>query len=466
MEYKEITASDAEKILAKQQAFFDSQSTKDIDFRIQQLQILRNGISQYESKIEEALQLDLGKHPFEAYLTEIGFVLGSIDEMMKNVKEWAKPEKVNTPLIMCPAKGYIISEPYGSALIIGPYNYPFQLLIEPLIGAMTAGNCAVLKPSELAPHTAAVVTAMITEFFDPNYICAVEGSVDTNTALLALPFDYIFFTGSVAVGKIVMRAAAENLVPVTLELGGKSPVIVDESANLKVAAKRIIWGKTMNAGQTCVAPDYLMVHAAVKDALIAEMIAAIQEYFGTDSKESQSFGRIINARHFARIKGMIDHDREHILYGGNTDEVERYIEPTLIDADFEHPATMTEEIFGPVLPVLTYRDLNQAIKEIKRRPKPLALYLFTENEKNKEKVLQETSSGGACINDVIMHLANPNLPFGGVGSSGLGAYHGKTSFATFSHKKSILTKTTKINLPLTVPPYSNQMLKNLKFVMK
>lgn len=461
----ELTSQEVAKILKLHSDFFDTQATKSLDFRIVQLKKLKAGIAKYESRISAALNIDLGKSEFESYTTEIGFLYNSIEEALINLKKWAKPKTVRSPIYLFPASGSVMYEPYGTVLIIGPYNYPFQLLIEPLVGVIAAGNCAVLKPSEVSPHVAAIVSEMIADVFDANYIRAIEGNVQTTASLINADFDYIFFTGSVAVGKIVMAAAAPHLVPLTLELGGKSPAIVDKSADIKIAARRIVWGKTINAGQTCVAPDYLMVHAAVKAELIAEMKKTIQEFFGADPQKSNSYGRIINHKHFNRIRNIIEADKAGIVFGGRYDEEQKYIEPTLIEISSWDAASMREEIFGPVLPILAYNDLDKAIKDITRLPKPLALYLFTANRAVEEKVLQEVSAGGVCINDTLTHLANPQLPFGGVGNSGMGSYHGQDSFLTFSHKKSILKRSFNLSSNLLFPPYEARKLITLKRVM-
>lgn len=462
----ELKPKDIDKILKKHKDFFDTQATKSVKFRIEQLNILRQGIIKYQNKILEALKKDLGKHEFESYTTEIGFVLSSIRYTIKNLNKWAKPKKIRTPIYLFPSKGFIMSEPYGTVLIIGPYNYPFHLLIEPLIGVIAAGNCAVLKPSEVSTNVSEVVSWMILDIFDSNFVSCTSGSVETNTLLINSAFDYIFFTGSANVGKIVMKAAANNLIPVTLELGGKSPVIVDESADIKVAAQRIIWGKILNAGQTCVAPDYLVVHESVKGELIQEMKKNIRDFFGENIQESDYFGRIINEKNFNRIKTIIEKDIDNVIYGGSYNEKEKFIEPTFIEIKSSEAASMSDEIFGPVLPIISYNNLDNAIKDIKKLPKPLALYLFTTKKNVKEKVLSEISSGGVCINDTMTHLANPNLPFGGIGNSGLGSYHGYESFLTFSHKKSVLTKTCKININMLFPPYDEKKLRLIKKFLK
>lgn len=466
MNTKDLNSYDVENILEEHNNFFNTQVTKNIEFRIKALRRLKNTIKRYEDEIFEALHLDLRKNKVESYATEVGFVYNSIEEAMKNLKRWAKPTKVKTPIFLMPAKSFIISEPYGTVLIIGPYNYPFQLIVEPLVGVIAAGNCAVIKPSEMAPNVAKVILKIIGEAFDKKYICAVEGAIDTNTALINSHFDYIFFTGSPAVGRIIMEAAAKNLVPVTLELGGKSPVIVDKSASIKSAADKIIWGKTVNAGQTCVAPDYVMVHQSIRDELIKEMKRAINDFYGDDVKGSESLGRIINERHFNRLRNILESDKEGLIYGGEYDEEEKYIAPSIIQVKDWNAACMKEEIFGPILPIMEYSDLNEVVNAINKQPKPLALYLFTSDKRVEKKVLNEISSGGVSINDTILHLANSNLPFGGVGNAGMGAYHGEESFRTFSHRKSVLKKSRVLNTTLMYPPYSDKKLMVIKRFLK
>ncbi|WP_238916139.1 aldehyde dehydrogenase [Clostridium sp. YIM B02555] len=466
MSSREISQKDVEMLIEIQKKYFDTHITKDIKFRIEQLKLLKAGIKKYEAEISKALYKDLGKHKNEAYMTEIGFCYHSIEFAIKNLKKWSKPEKRKTPIYLMPAKSYIVNEPYGIVLIIGPYNYPFQLLIEPLVGAIAAGNTAIIKASEMAPNVSMVVKKLFDETFCKNYIVCVEGAIETNISLINGKFDYIFFTGSTAVGKIVMEAAAKSLIPVTLELGGKSPVIVTESANIEQAAKRIIWGKTINAGQTCVAPDYVLVHEKVKDELIKEMKKALNKYFGENIEKSESFGRIINEKHFKRIKAMIERDKEGIVFGGNCLEEQKYIEPTLIEIFSWQAATMEEEIFGPVLPIMTFRDLDLVIKEIRKLPKPLALYLFTKNKVDESKVIREISAGNVSINDTISHVANPYLPFGGVGNSGIGSYHGKDSFLTFSHRKGILKKPSGISNSVQYPAFTERQLNLIKKIFK
>ncbi|WP_260984747.1 aldehyde dehydrogenase [Paenibacillus xylanexedens] len=455
--FQELSHEEVQVILERQRTFFRSGATRQAGMRIERLSRLKQAIQKYETELTQALYQDLGKSEFESYTTEIGFMLDSITHTMRKIKKWVKPAKVRTQVVLIGSKSYILPEPYGAVLIIGPFNYPFQLLIEPLVGAIAAGNTAVLKASENTPAVSAVVKKLIGEVFEPEYVQVVEGAKDTTTALIHASFDYIFFTGSVPVGKIVMEAAAKNLVPVTLELGGKSPVIVDEQADIQVAAERIIWGKLLNTGQTCIAPDYLLVHERVKKPLIDAMKATIVNFFGTDIQRNKDYGRIVNKSHFKRLTALIERDRDQVIYGGTSDEEDRFIEPTLIDAESWNAATMEDEIFGPILPIISYGHLDEAISNIVKRPKPLALYLFTSDSAVQDKVLNEVSFGGGCINDTITHVANPRLPFGGVGHSGIGSYHGRYSFETFSHMKSVLKKSTKLNPHMLYPPYNNKL---------
>lgn len=466
MNYMELNSNDVEKILEYQHNYFNTNVTKDINFRIRQLKALKKGLKKHEKEISMALYKDLGKHKNESYITEIGFVYGSISYMIKNLKKWAKPVKKHTPIYLLPSKSYVVSEPYGTVLILGAYNYPVQLLIEPLIGAIAAGNTALLATPEMAVHTSSAIRKMIEDTFEKRYVMCVEGTMKTNSSLINAKFDYIFFTGSSAVGRIVMEAAAKNLVPVTLELGGKSPVIVDKSANIKEAARRIIWGKTLNAGQTCVAPDYVMVHESVEDELILQMKKALKKYYGKNIEKSNDYGRIINKKHFERITNLIDQEKEHIIFGGHSNEESRYIEPTILKIDSFNTIIMQEEIFGPLLPIIKYSDLDAAINRIKELPKPLALYLFTRKNKVGEKLLCDTSSGNVCINDTIMHIANCKLPFGGVGGAGMGSYHGEQSFITFCHKKGVLKKSARFNNTLVYPPFSEKKLRVVKKFLK
>ncbi|HDK7589803.1 TPA: aldehyde dehydrogenase [Staphylococcus aureus] len=441
-------------------AFFNTQQTKDISFRKDQLKKLSKAIKSYESDILEALYTDLGKNKVEAYATEIGITLKSIKNARKELKNWTKTKNVDTPLYLFPTKSYIKKEPYGTVLIIAPFNYPFQLVFEPLIGAIAAGNTAIIKPSELTPNVARVIKRLINETFDANYIevieGGIEGGIEETQTLIHLPFDYVFFTGSENVGKIVYQAASENLVPVTLEMGGKSPVIVDETANIKVASERICFGKFTNAGQTCVAPDYILVHESVKDDLITALSKTLREFYGQNIQQSPDYGRIVNLKHYHRLTSLLNSEQMNIVFGGHSDEDERYIEPTLLDHVTSDSAIMQEEIFGPILPILTYQSLDEAIAFIHQRPKPLSLYLFSEDENATQRVINDLSFGGGAINDTLMHLANPKLPFGGVGASGMGRYHGKYSFDTFTHEKSYIFKSTRLESGVHLPPYKGK----------
>ena len=455
---------DNKKILIqKQREFFNTNNTKDLTFRTEQLCKLRKAIKEYEEEILDALATDLNKSRFEAYMTEIGMVLEEIRFVLKHFKSWAKPKKVKTPLTQFPAKSRIYSEPYGVVLIMSPWNYPFQLTISPLVGAIAAGNCAILKPSNYSPKTSEVIAKIIEKTFPPEYISVVLGGREANQDLLEQKFDYIFFTGGTNVGRIVMEAASKHLTPISLELGGKSPCIVDESANIDLAAKRIVWGKFINAGQTCVAPDYLLVHKKIKDKLLEAIKKYINKFFSNALKEDYQFPKIITERHFKRLLGLMDSG--NVFYGGKSDSKTNRIEPTIIDdVNWDSPI-MQEEIFGPILPVIEFTDLNEVIKLINSRPKPLALYFFTTNKASENLILKSISYGGGCINDTIVHLATSHLPFGGVGESGMGNYHGKASFETFSHKKSVMKKSNRLDIPLRYPPFKDN-LKVLKKFMK
>ena len=446
----------AKSMLNEHKKFFNTGETRSINYRISALKKLKTSLKKYEKEIINALYRDLGKSEFEAYGTEIGFVLDSLSNFIKNSKKWTKTKRVRTPLHQFSSKGYIMYEPYGTVLIIGPFNYPFQLLIEPLIGAIAAGNCAILKPSESTPTVSGLVKKIIEETFEEKYIQVIEGEKETTSALINLDFDYIFFTGSAPVGKIVMKAAAEHLVPVTLELGGKSPVIVDKTANLEIAAKRILWGKLINAGQTCIAPDYILVHKDIKESFIEKLKNTVIRFYGEDASKSIDYGRIVNSRQFERLDTIIQKDKAKIIYGGNSNAGTLYIEPTIIDNVNWQDAVMQDEIFGPIMPILEYEDLEEVIEMINDRPKPLSLYLFTEDKNVEVAILNRISFGGGCINDTISHVASSNMPFGGVGNSGMGAYHGRDSFETFSHRKSILKKSTSIDIKLIFPPYGNR----------
>ena len=452
-----ITTLEVERMIEEQRQFYDTGVTKEIAFRKAQLQFLKETIKKYEKDVLTALHLDLHKSEFEAYSNEIGIVYDSINYMIKNVEQWLEPQKIKTPIHFQPGKSYVVREPYGVTCIIGPFNYPFQLVMEPLIGAIVGGNTAILKPSESSIHTTAIIKTIIEETFDSRFVRVVEGEKETVQALIHAPFDYIFFTGSVAVGKIVAQAAAQRLTPITLELGGKSPAIVDQTANLEVAAHRIAWGKFNNAGQTCVAPDYVLVHHSVYTKFIKIMKKVIVEFYGKDAQQSIDFARIINERQFNRLTKLLDAEKDHITFGGKTDSNDNYIEPTLVEGIDWNSPIMEDEIFGPILPVMAYQDLPRVISQIKRLPKPLAGYLFSETDAAIDYFLRELPFGGGCINDCITHVGNMHLPFGGVGPSGVNAYHGKASFDAFTHAKSIMHRSTKLANSLLYPPYKGKV---------
>ena len=454
-----------ENILKRQRNYLSSIGIIDVTDRIENLKKLKNSIKKYENNIINALNIDLGKPEFEAYSNEVGFVYSTIDYFIKNLKSWTKVKKVKNDAAQIPGKSYIYKSHYGAVLIIGPYNYPFQLLIEPLIGAISGGNTVILKPSEYATKTEAIVEKIIKETFDEKYIAVVTGDYKVNSQLLDLEFDYIFFTGSVNVGKIVMEKASKHLTPVTLELGGKSPVIVDNTANLKVSAKRILWGKLTNAGQTCVAPDYILAHEDIYEELIKEFENVIIEFYGQDIIRSKDFGRIINDRHMNRLNAILERDKNKITFGGEVDFEKRYISPTIIRDVTLEDAVMNEEIFGPIIPVIKYKNMEDIKYYISHHKNPLALYVFSEDENFSEDIINKFSFGGGCVNDTISHVASAYLPFGGIGSSGMGNYHGKASFDTFTHTKSIVKKSTKIDLKLVFPPYKDK-IKLIKKVMK
>lgn len=452
-------------IFNSQKEFFYSNKTKDINYRINNLKKLKNLIKENEQDIMDALYKDLRKSNFESYATEIGIVYDELNLHIKNLRKWSKREKRKSPIVHFPAKSYIYKDPYGVTLIIGPFNYPFQLVIAPLIGAISAGNCAIIKPSESTQNIALLLEKIINENFKENYIRVVNplGGKDTVSYLLDLKFDYIFFTGSVRVGKIIMEKASKNLIPVTLELGGKSPCIVDNSAKLNLAAKRIVWGKFLNAGQTCVAPDYILVQKDIKEKLLKELKKELLLQFGSDIKSSSDFPRIVNKHSLLRLKNYLN-DGE-IYFGGSVDEKDLYFEPTILTNIKENSLIMEEEIFGPILPILEYSSLDEALTYVINKDKPLALYYFSEDSTSIEKVLNSTTSGGVTINDTIIHVASSYLPFGGVGPSGIGAYHGKASFDVFTHKKSVIKRGTFIEFPIKFAPYNNK-INLLKKVMK
>lgn len=446
-----------ETILGKQKEFFFNNNTIDINFRLENLKKLKRVLKDNEDVLLKALKKDLGKSYFEGYATELGMVYEEINQAIKNLKKWSKVEKVRSSIIYFPNKSYIYKEPYGVVLIIGPFNYPFQLVISPLIGAISAGNCAMIKPSEYSKHTSKLIEEIINNNFDERYIKVVEPLEGKRVVseLLDLNFDYIFFTGSIRVGKIVMSKAAEKLIPVTLELGGKSPCIVDKDADIKKSAKRIVWGKFLNAGQTCVAPDYLYVHKEIKEQFLSELVKEIRIQFGENHKNNDDYPRVIREEEVDRLSKYIKEGKIH--YGGEIIKSERYISPTILTEIKEGSKILEEEIFGPILPVYEFENLDYVLGKIKKGDKPLALYYFSESKEKIDKVLKGSSSGGVTINDTIIHIASSYLPFGGVGSSGMGSYHGKASYDTFTHRKSVLKRGTYIEFPFRFPPYKNRL---------
>jgi aldehyde dehydrogenase (NAD+) len=460
-----FTSQDVERYISAQRDFYYSGETKSLHFREKQLKQLAHSIKKYEKDILTALHLDLGKSEFEGYTNEVGIVLNSIRYMLKNLDEWVKPTEVKTPLSLQPARSYIVREPYGVTLIIAPFNYPFQLVMEPLIGAIVGGNTAIVKPSESAINTCAIVKKIIEETFEPYYIKVVEGEKEEVTALIHATFDYIFFTGSIAVGKVIMRAAAERLTPITLELGGKSPTIVDQTANLELAAKRIVWGKFNNNGQTCVAPDYVLVQQSVYPKFVTLLKKTIQQFFGEDIQKSNDYGRIINEKHLERLAHLVDIEKDHVTFGGRFDFDDRFMEPTILENITWSSPIMEDEIFGPILPIIPYEQLHSAIEQVRKFPKPLAAYFFSEHEKAIEYFLEQLPFGGGCINDTITHVGNIYLPFGGVGPSGVNAYHGKASYENFTHPKSIMERSTKFTNDLLYPPYKKKV-KLVRMVLK
>ncbi len=447
-----------QEIVSKQKDFFKTQQTKNIRFRKMYLEKLRDVILQNENLLYEAIYKDFGKSKFDTFTTEISFILNDINYYLKNLKSLSKPKKVRTNLVNQIGKSRIHSEPLGNVLVIGAWNYPYQLAFSPIVAALAAGNCCILKPSEIAENTMKAMVKIINENFPPEYLYAYEGGIDETTELLKLKFDKIFFTGSTKVGKIVYEAAAKNLTPVTLELGGKSPAIITKEANLEVAAKRIVWGKFLNTGQTCVAPDYLLVEESVKEQFLEMLRKYIQEF--KYEPNSEHYTKIINQKNFERLIKLINKDK--IYFGGNFDREKLFIEPTILTNINWEDDVMQEEIFGPILPVISFNNFNIVLNEILELEKPLAAYLFTNNSEEKENFKQKLSFGGGCINDVMMHLGNENLPFGGVGSSGIGNYHGKFGFETFSHQKAILDRATWGEPNIKYPPYSEKKLSWIK----
>ena len=450
-------------IINKQNTFFNSNVTKDVQFRKETLKKLLHVIINNEDLICEALYKDLKKSKLETIATETALIKSEIKQALQNLDNWARKERVPTVLANIPAKSYIISEPLGTVLIMGAWNYPFIETLQPLASAIAAGNTVIIKPSELAIHSSSLITKLINENFTPEIIYSIEGGIPETSEILKLKFDKIFFTGSSTVGKIVYKAAAEHLTPITLELGGKSPAIICSDASVKIAAKRIVWGKFLNSGQTCIAPDYLLIDKKLKATLVKELIKQIQQIYGEDPSKSEALTQIINEKHFNRLSNLIDKDK--VIWGGTSNKQQLFIAPTLLDNINWNEPIMQEEIFGPLLPIIEFQNLNEAIKEIKSRPKPLALYLFTNSKKTKNKVLNEVSFGSGAINETVVQLSNHHLPFGGVGNSGTGNYHGKFGFDTFSHKKGIHEKSNWFEPSLKYPPFNNLKTKLINWIL-
>jgi len=450
---REVSASlpDVKSILARQRAFFRSAKTRSLDFRLNQLRVLRQALSLFEERLLDALKADLGRATFEGFYTETMFTEEEIVASERGLREWAEDREVATPLLVQPARSFIRPEPKGVVLVIAPWNYPVQLALAPIIAAIAAGNCVVLKPSELAPACSRVLAQMIGDSFDPSFIAVAEGGIDASDALLAEPWDHIFFTGGTGIGRIVMEKAAKHLTPVTLELGGKSPAFVTKHAKVAHAAHRIAWSKSVNAGQTCVAADYALVDRSVYEKFVAAYRTSITQRYGANPRLSADFGRIVNARHFERLRGYLSDGR--VLLGGETDETERYIAPTALGEVSLDSAVMHDEIFGPILPIIPVDSLEAALAITQARPHPLAMYVFSDSDSERERLLQAQTSGGVVINDTMYHLGNPNLPFGGIGQSGMGAYHGRTGFDTFSHLRAVMVRRMHFENPLTTPPY-------------
>lgn len=460
-----------DELLQKQKDYFRTGETRDIEFRISKLKRLKKAIKIYEQKVLEALRKDLGKPEQESFFSEVGGIYASIDLFVKNLAKWTKAKSVNTPIVQY-GESYIEYEPYGSVLVIVPFNYPFQLAMEPLIGAIASGNTAVVKPSELAPETEKVISEIIGEAFDESYVASVCGGVDVITKLLSLRFDYIFFTGSVRIGKIVMEAASKNLTPVTLELGGKSPVFVDENFDVRLAAKRIAWGKFLNNGQTCIAPDYVLVHESRKLALIEELKAVIREHYGENIKENPDYGRIINEKQAERLAKILESDKDLVVFGGDFDVEKRYIAPAILDlgklgdTSVSESAAMADEIFGPILSIVSYESLDEAVDKVRDGEKPLAMYIFSKNKEYIGSVKSRISSGNITINDTVKHVSIDSLPFGGVGHSGMGSYHGKYSIETFSHRRGVYRNKARFNIKQIAPPYNEKAFEFLRKLFK
>lgn len=441
-----------EEVVKQQRAFFERKETFDVNYRIRYLKKLKETILEYQQDIYQALKEDLGKSVSESYMCEVGLTLSELSYHLKHIKRWNRPKRHRTDLANFHGKSYSVYEPYGVVLVMAPWNYPFMLTMEPVIGAVAAGNCVVAKPSAYSPATSAIIKKILEKVFEEEYVTVVEGGRAENTELLEQKFDYIFFTGGVTVGRLVMEKASRHLTPVSLELGGKSPCVIDKTANLKLAAKRLAFGKYLNLGQTCVAPDYLLIDQEIKDEFLKIFIDTVKKMYGDSPLDNKDYGKMINEKHYTRVMGFID--REKVVLGGQGREDELRIEPTILDHVAAEDAVMQEEIFGPILPVLTYAKLEEAVKFIEERPHPLALYIFSNDKKVQKYFTEKLAFGGGCINDTVLHLATSRMGFGGVGNSGMGAYHGIQSFRTFTHEKSILKKYNWIDMPMRYQPYS------------
>ncbi|MDF2510595.1 MAG: hypothetical protein K0S04_461 [Herbinix sp.] len=452
-----------EELCKRQRSFFESGLTRNLEFRKECLRKLKKTIISHEAEIMKALKEDLNKSSFETYATEIGMVLEEINFMLKNMKRLLTVKQVRTPITQFPASSRIYQEPYGTVLIMSPWNYPFQLAMVPLVGAIACGNCAIVKPSNYSPATSSIIDKILSKIFKDAHVAVIQGGREVNQSLLDYKFDLIFFTGSVEVGKIVMEKAAKHLTPVVLELGGKSPCIVDKTADIKMAAKRIAWGKCLNSGQTCVAPDYLLVHKEIKKELSREIMKNVGKMYTEFPENNPEFPKIINRKHFERLNSLIETGK--VIYGGRGNEVTNQIAFTLMDEVSWEDEIMKEEIFGPILPIIEYENLGEIIQRINHRPKPLALYLFTRSKEVERKILGGVSFGGGCVNDTIVHLATSYMAFGGVGESGMGAYHGKESIRTFSHSKGVLKKSNRIDIPIRYAPYKDK-IELLRKIMK
>ena len=451
--------NEIDEILKQQQRFFRSGATLPLAFRIHMLKKLRDAIEKYETDIYNALKCDLGKSDYEGFMCEVGLVLSEINYMIKHTKHFASNQRVHTPLAQFASKSYKKPSPYGNTLIMSPWNYPFLLTLDPLVDAIAAGNTIIIKPSAYSPATGTMIEKIISECFPLEYVAVILGGRKENAALLEKKFDFIFFTGSTGVGKEVLHHAAEHLTPCVLELGGKSPCIVDETAKIPLAAKRIVFGKFLNCGQTCVAPDYVLCHRSIKDALVSEICRQIQLQYGKSPLDNENFGKIINEKHFDRLLGLIDETK--LVFGGNAKRESLQISPTVMSNVTWEDAVMQEEIFGPVLPILTFDNFDEIFSLLAEKPKPLALYFFSEDKKRTQVITERCSYGGGCINDVVIHLASSEMGFGGVGESGMGSYHGKEGFDAFSHTKSIVDKKTWIDLPMRYQPYTNDFYRKL-----